>query len=54
MKKSGTADLPLYSGPIPAWLFDRMTTLGGAIAEAILVEKGHDEFLRQLSDPFWF
>ena len=54
MKKSGTADIPLYSGPIPGWLFDRMTTLGGAIAEAILVEKGHDEFLRRLSDPFWF
>jgi len=54
MKKSGTADLPLYSGPIPAWLFDRMTTLGGAIVEAILIDKGHDEFLRRLSDPFWF
>jgi len=54
MKKSGTADLPLYSGPIPSWLFDRMTTLGGAIVEAILVDKGHDEFLRRLSDPFWF
>lgn len=54
MKKSGTADLPLYSGPIPGWLFDRMTTLGGAIAEAIFVEKGHDEFLRRLSDPCWF
>jgi len=54
MKKSGTADLPLYSGPIPGWLFDRMTTLGGAIVEAILVDKGHDEFLRRLSDPFWF
>ncbi len=54
MKKSGTADLPLYSGPIPGWLFDRMTTLGGAIVEAILVDKGHDEFLRRLSDPLWF
>ncbi len=54
MKKSGTADLPLYSGPIPGWLFDRMTTLGGAIAEAIILEKGHAEFLRRLADPFWF
>jgi uncharacterized protein len=54
MKKSGTADVPLYSGPIPGWLFDRMTTLGGAIAEAILIEQGHDEFLRRLADPFWF
>lgn len=54
MKKSGTADLPLYSGPIPGWLFDRMTILSGAIVEAILVDKGHDEFLRRLSDPFWF
>ncbi len=54
MKKSGTADLPLYSGPIPGWLFDRMTALSGAIAEAIIVEKGHDDLLRRLADPFWF
>ena len=54
MKKSGTADLPLYSGPIPSWLFERMTTLSGAIAEAVVLEHGHDGFLRRLADPFWF
>ncbi len=46
--------MPLYRGAIPAWLFDRMTTLGLAITEAILLDKGRDEFLRRLSDPLWF
>lgn len=54
MQQSGSADVPLYRGPIPAWLFDRMTTLSGAITEAILLDKGRDEFLRRLSDPLWF
>ncbi|WP_035563430.1 DUF763 domain-containing protein [Hymenobacter sp. IS2118] len=54
MHKSGTADLPLYSGPIPSWLFERMTTLSGAIVEAIVLEHGHDGFLQRLADPFWF
>ena len=31
-----------------------MITLAGAIAEAILIENGQDEFLRRLADPFWF
>ena len=54
MKQGGSADVPLYRGAIPAWLFDRMTTLGLAITEAILLDKGRDEFLRRLSDPLWF
>jgi hypothetical protein len=54
MKHSGAADLPLYGGSIPAWLFDRMTTLGLAIVESIILEKGQEDFLRRLSDPFWF
>jgi len=54
MKKSGSADLPLYSGPIPSWLADRMNALCLGITEAILQEYGSDEFLRRLADPFWF
>lgn len=49
-----TATLPLHSGSTPRWLFDRMTTLGGAIAETIIEEHGHEAFLRRLADPYWF
>jgi hypothetical protein len=35
-------------------LFDKMTELSLIIVEAILVEKGQAEFLKRLSDPFWF
>ncbi|MEL6143667.1 MAG: DUF763 domain-containing protein, partial [Bacteroidota bacterium] len=54
MKRSGAADLPLYGGSIPPWLFERMKRLGLAVVESILVEKGHAEFIRRLADPFWF
>lgn len=54
MKRSGTADLPIYGGKIPAWLFNRMTQLSRAIVEAIIADQGPAEFLRRLADPFWF
>jgi len=54
MKHSGSADLPLYSGAIPPWLFERMVRLSRAITEAILADYGQVGFLRRLSDPFWF
>lgn len=54
MKRSGVADLPLHGGRVPAWLADRMTALGTAISESILVHYGHRELLSRLSDPFWF
>ncbi|MDF3076250.1 MAG: hypothetical protein K0S09_139 [Sphingobacteriaceae bacterium] len=54
MKRSGSADLPLHYGYVPAWLAERMAKLGLAITEAILVEYGKAEVLRRLSDPFWF
>lgn len=53
-KRSGSADLPLHGGRVPAWLGQRMTRLGTVIAEAIVLEYGRDEFLRRLSHPFWF
>ena len=52
--RSGTADLPLHGGRVPAWLSKRMTSLGRVIALAIVHEYGRDEFLRRLSHPFWF
>ncbi len=54
MKRSGVADLPLHGGRVPAWLAERMTTLGTAIAEAVVYEYGTSELLTRLSDPFWF
>ena len=54
MKRSGTADLPLHGGRVPAWLATRMTQLGNAIAEHIVLSYGQSEFLTRLSDPFWF
>jgi hypothetical protein len=54
MKKSGSADLPLHYGYVPKWLAERMAKLGLAITESIIMEYGKQEFLRRLSDPFWF
>jgi hypothetical protein len=54
VKRSGTADLPLHGGRVPAWLADRMTRLGTAITEAVVHHYGTSAFLSRLSDPFWF
>lgn len=54
VKRSGFADLPLHGGRVPQWLADRMTRMGTAIAESIVLHYGHGEFLSRLSDPFWF
>src|ERR1700761_6519158 len=53
-RRSGSADLPLHSGRVPAWLGTRMASLGAIIAEAIVHHYGRDEFLQRLSHPFWF
>lgn len=52
--KRGHADLPLHYGTVPLWLAQRMSLLGGAIAEAIIIEYGRVALLQRLSDPFWF
>jgi hypothetical protein len=52
--RTGTADLPLHHGRAPKWLFAKMTKLAGAIVETIVIEQGSREFLRRVSDPFWF
>ena len=54
MKRSGFADLPLHGGRVPAWLAERMTKLGTAISENVLLHYGPSELLSRLSDPFWF
>ncbi len=52
--KKGHADLPLHYGTVPPWLAQRMSLLGGAIVEAIVLEYGRPVLLQKLSDPFWF
>jgi hypothetical protein len=54
MPKTGVANLPLHPGKAPRWLFERMVSLSKGIVEVILYEYGKDEFLRRISDPFWF
>lgn len=54
MKRSGTADLPLHGGRVPPWLAERMSRLGTAISESVILSYGAGELLSRLSDPFWF
>src|SRR4051794_6147040 len=54
VRRAGSADLPLHDGRVPKWLGDRMTRLGAAITQAIVLEYGRDEMLRRLAHPFWF
>ena len=48
------ADMPLHYGQVPPWLYERMSKLGVAIVEAIVLEYGKSAVLQRLSDPFWF
>jgi len=48
------ADMPLHYGQVPPWLYQRMSKLGIAIIEAIVLEYGKSAVLQRLSDPFWF
>ncbi len=54
MSKTGVANLPLHGGKAPKWLFKRMVKLSKGIVEIITYEYSKDEFIRRLSDPFWF
>jgi hypothetical protein len=53
-RRTGSADLPLHGGRVPAWLASRMSRLGRVVTEAICHHYGRDEFLRRMAHPFWF
>jgi hypothetical protein len=53
-RRTGSADLPLHTGRVPAWLASRMATLGAIVTQAIVHHYGREEFLRRLAHPFWF
>ncbi len=46
--------MPLHTGACPKWLFERMKKLGGVISEIIIDEYGQEEYLKRLSDPYFF
>ncbi len=48
------ADLPLHYGKVPPWLAERMSLLGGAIIESVVLEYGRAEVMARMSDPLWF
>jgi len=52
--RTGSANLPLHGGRVPAWLATRMSALARVIAEAIVAHYGRQELLRRLANPFWF
>lgn len=54
MKKTGVAVLPLHSGHVPRWLFDGMVKLSSALVAVIVEDFGPREFLRRVSNPYWF
>lgn len=54
MAKTGIATFGLDYGRCPPGLFARMKRLGRLITEAIVVEYGNKEFVRRMSDPFFF
>jgi len=54
MKRGGTADMALFGGGIPGWLFSRMKQLSLPVVEAIVQDYGTQGFLSRLSDPYWF
>jgi len=54
MQRTGVAKLPLHYGKAPKWLVVRMRKLAKEITTLIIDEYGTGEFLKRLSDPFWF
>jgi hypothetical protein len=54
LHRTGIAKLPLHYGKAPSWLTVRMKKLATKILTIFLDEYGTDNFLKRISDPFWF
>jgi len=54
VQRTGVARLPLHYGKAPRWLVIRMRELAKEIVTIIIDEYGTDDFLKRISDPFWF
>jgi len=53
-RRTGYVNLPLHPGRAPVWLFTRLTRRPREIATHTVVDRGPEEWLRRLSDPFCF
>jgi len=54
VQRTGVAQLPLHYGKAPEWLTKRMKGLAREIVTIIINEYGRADFLKRISDPFWF
>ncbi len=54
MQRTGVARLPLHYGKAPRWLVVRMCKLAKEITAIVVDEYGTNDFLKRISDPFWF
>jgi hypothetical protein len=54
VQRTGIARLPLHYGRAPRWLVVRMQKLAKEIVTIVIDEYGAGDFLRRISDPFWF
>lgn len=54
MRKTAEVVLPLHYGVTPPWLVERMKGLADETVRLLVEEQGPEEFLRRVSDPFWF
>ncbi len=54
MNRTATVNLPLHGGKAPRWLFGRMVKMSSAITSAIVDEYGQNEFIKRISNPYWF
>src|SRR3990167_5671492 len=52
--KRGIATFTLDTGHCPPWLFKRMVELGREMVYVLVDEYGASEFVKRISDPFWF
>jgi hypothetical protein len=50
----GIAELPLHYGKCPKWLFGKMVKLSSQISKLIIQEFGKEEFLKRISNPFFY
>jgi hypothetical protein len=54
VQRTGVAKLPLHYGKAPRWLTVRMEKLAREVVTIVVDEYGAIEFLKRISDPFWF
>lgn len=52
--RTGVARLPLHYGVAPRWLVSRMKRLAKEMVAVIVDEYGAKEFLKRISNPYWF